>query len=60
MKPRYMYNEEPRDGQNMFAITRFRYIEVLFFIFYYYWNIEYRSLYPGTSLNRGPLNRVPL
>ena len=34
VEPRY--NEGPRDWQiNMFAITRFRYIEVLFHIFYY-------------------------
>ena len=26
-----------RDSQNMFAITWFRYIEVIFHIFYYYW-----------------------
>jgi len=30
------YNEGPGDWQNMCAITRFRYIEVLFHIFYYY------------------------
>ena len=30
-------NEGPRDWQNLFAITRFRYIEALFCIFYYYW-----------------------
>ena len=30
------YNEGLRDWQNLFAITRFRYIEVLFQIFYYY------------------------
>ena len=27
----------PRDWQNLFTITRFRYIDVLFHIFYYYW-----------------------
>ena len=27
------------------AVTRFRYIEVLFHIFYYYWGEENRSLY---------------
>ena len=31
IEPRY--NEGPRDWQNMFAITRFRHIEVLFHIF---------------------------
>ena len=39
------YNEGPRDWQNMFAITRFRYVEVLFHIFYYCWGKEKRSLY---------------
>ena len=34
VEPRY--NEGPRDWQNMFVITRFRYIEVLFHIFYHY------------------------
>ena len=41
------YNEVPRDWQNPFAITRFRYIEVLFHIFYYFWDKENRSLYRG-------------
>ena len=35
----------PRTWQNLFAITRFRYIEVIFHIFYYYWSKENRSLY---------------
>ena len=34
LEPRY--NEGPRDWSNMFAVTRFRYIELLFQIFYYY------------------------
>ena len=29
-------NEGPRNWSNMFAVTRFRYIELLFQIFYYY------------------------
>ena len=41
------YNEGPTDGQNLFAITRFRYIEVDFHIFYYYRGKENRSLYRG-------------
>ena len=45
MEPRY--NERSRDWQILFAITRFRYIEVLFHIFYYYWGKENRSLYRG-------------
>ena len=31
------YNQGPSDWQNMFAITRFRYTNVLFRIFDYYW-----------------------
>ncbi len=45
VEPRY--NEGPRDWQNVFAITRFRYIEVLSHTFYYYWDEECRSLYRG-------------
>ena len=36
------YNEGLRDWQNLFAILRFRYVEVLFRIFYYYWGKESR------------------
>ena len=45
VEPRY--NEVPRDWQNVFVITRFRYIEVLFHIFYYYSGKQNRSLYRG-------------
>ena len=38
-------NEGPREWQNLLAITRFCYIEVLFLIFYYCWGKENRSLY---------------
>ena len=38
-------NEGPRDCQNLYAITRFCFIEVLFHIFYYYWGKKFRSLY---------------
>ena len=34
VEPRY--NEGPSDWQNMFAIARFRYTKVLFYIFDYY------------------------
>ena len=34
-------------GKTLFAITRFRYIEVLFHIFYYYGGKENRSLKRG-------------
>ena len=48
IKPQYNpYTERPRDWQNLFAVTRFRYIEVLIDIFYYYWGKENRSLYRG-------------
>ena len=39
------YNEGPRDWQNLFAITRFRYNKVLSDIPYYYWGKANRSLY---------------
>ena len=41
MEPRY--NEGPSDLRNMFTITRYRYIKVLFHAFYYYWGKENRS-----------------
>ena len=41
------YNKGPRDWQNLFAITRFRYIQVLFHIFCYYWCKENCLLYRG-------------
>ena len=34
VKPRY--NEGPKDWQNMFPIKRFRYIEILFNIWFYF------------------------
>lgn len=39
------YKEGPRDWQKMFAITWFRYIEVLFHSFYYCWGEDYRLFY---------------
>ena len=45
VEPRY--NEGPGDWQNLFAITRFRYIQVLFHMSYYYWGKENRLLYRG-------------
>ena len=38
VEPRY--SEVLRDWHNLFAIKRFRYIKVLFHIFYYYWGKE--------------------
>ena len=43
------FNEGPKDFENTFAIRRFRYIEVLFHIFYCYWGWVYRSLVKPTS-----------
>ena len=37
------------DWQKFFAIKRFRYIEVLFHIFHYYWGKENNSLYLGSA-----------
>ena len=42
VEPRY--NEGPRDQPIVFAITRFRYIKVLFHIFCYYWGKENRHI----------------
>ena len=42
------YNEVPRHWQNFFAITRLRYIEVLFHLFCYFWGRQNCSaLYRG-------------
>ena len=41
------FYEAPRDWQNVFALTRLRYIVVLFHIFYYNSGKENRSLYWG-------------
>ena len=41
------HNEGPRDWQNAFAVTRFRYIEVLFHLFCCYWGKENCSSYGG-------------
>ena len=49
-------------GKNMFAITRFRYIEVLFhiFLFYCYWGKENCSLYGGLRYIEVRYIEVPL
>ena len=46
--------KRPRDLQNLFAMTRFPYIKVLFLIllYYLYWGKENGSLYQG-SLHGG-------
>ena len=53
VEPRF--NEGSRDWQFLFAIRRFRFIEVLFHIFYYYWGKENRSLYRGRRYIETPL-----
>ena len=53
-------NEVPRDWQNLFAITRFHYIEVLFHMFYYYWGKENRLLYRGLCYIEVCFIEVPL
>ena len=51
-----MYNEGPRDWQDLFAIlTRFRFIEVIFHTLYYYWGKENHSLYRGLRYIEVPL-----
>ena len=47
MEPRY--NEVLRDWQNLFAITRFRYIKVVFHIFYVLLGDD-RSLYRSSTV----------
>ena len=49
-----------KDWQFLFAMTRFRYIEVLFHIFYYYWGKENRSLYLGRRSIEVRYIEVPL
>ena len=44
----------------MFAITRFRHIEVLFHIFYHYWGKKNRSLYRGLRYIEVRYIEVPL
>ena len=45
MEPQY--NEGPRDWQNLFALPRFCYVEVVFHIFYYWWGKKSHWLYWG-------------
>ena len=51
-----MYNEGPRDWQDLFGITRFCHIESLFHIFHYQWGNMKFSVILRTSLYRGSLN----
>ena len=56
----HRYNEGPSDWQNLYAITRFRYFEVLFHIFYYCWSKENHSLYRELRYIEVPYIEVPL
>ena len=49
MEPRY--TEVPGDCQNLFVITKFRYIEERFHVFYYYGGKVNRSLYQRLRYN---------
>lgn len=53
VKPGYMYNEEPRDWQNLFAKTRFRCIKV-FSIYLTITGVK-RIVMPRTSLFRSSI-----
>ena len=54
------HNKVPKDRQNLFAITRFRYIKVLFHMLYYYWGKEDRLLYRGLPYTKVRYYKVPL
>ena len=58
MEPRS--NEGSSDWHNLFAITRFRYIEVVSHIFFCYWDKENRSLYRGFRYIEVRYIEVPL
>ena len=51
-------NEEVRDSKNVFAVTRFHFLEVLFHS-YCYWAKENCSLYQGLSYIEVPLYTWP-
>ena len=54
------HNEGPRDSKNLFAKTRFGYIEVLFHLFCCYWEKENRSSYGGLRYIEVRYIEVPL
>ena len=41
------FNEAPRDWGYSLVISKFRYIEVLFYTLHYCWTEKYRLLYRG-------------
>ena len=53
VEPRY--SEVSRDCQNLFAITSFRYIEVICHTFYYYRGKKNRSSYRGNNVHNQSL-----
>ena len=55
-------NEGPRDWHNLFAIPRFRYIEVVvsFHLFYYYLGSKNSSLYRGLRSMEVRYIEIPL
>ena len=50
----------PREWQNLFAIIRFHYKEVLFDIFYYYWDKQNRFFYWGLRYIEVHYTEAPL
>ena len=58
MEPQY--NKVPLDWQNLFAIPRLRYIEILFHTFYYYWGKENRTSYRGLRYTEVRYIEAPL
>ena len=60
LEPRCNEGPGPGDWQNLFSVTRFRYMEVLFHIFYYYGGKENRSLYRGLRYSEVSYIEVPL
>ena len=58
VEPRF--NELPRDWQNVFTITRFGYIKVLFHIFCHDWGKENRSFFRGLRYIEVCYIEVPL
>ena len=58
VEPRY--NEGSRDWQFLFAIRRFRRIEILFPIFYHCWDKENRLFYRGRRYMEVRFIEIPL
>ena len=54
------HNDGLRDPQNMFAVTRFCYIEVLIHIFCFGWGKESHLLYRGHHYKEVNLIETPL